>query len=122
MAAEARIGVHTVQDITVVTFEDRSLIDVQAIDEIGEELYGLVRDRRAQKLVLDMGKLVHLSSSALTVLAKLRKLVDGADGTMVLCGLSSEIKRMFKVTALNKLFTFAATQRDALERLGTPTD
>lgn len=121
MAAQARIGVHTVQDVTVVTFEDRSLIDAHAIDEIGEELYDLVRNQHGQKLVLDMGKLVHLSSSALTILAKLRKLIDGAEGAMVLCGLNTDIKRMFKVTALNKLFTFAATQQDALEQLGART-
>jgi len=118
MAGETRIVVHTVNDVTVVTFQDRSLLDAQHIEQIGIELCKLVEKQDRRKLILDLDKVVHMSSAALTVLTRLRRLTENAGGSLVLCGLTDEIRRLFDLTGLQKLFTFADTQKDALIEMG----
>ncbi|MBN1513447.1 MAG: STAS domain-containing protein [Phycisphaerae bacterium] len=118
MATGTGIVIQTIKDVTVATFESRSVIDVQHISHLGDQLFDLVEKRDRRRLVLDMGKVVHLSSAALSVLTKLRKLVDQVDGTLIICGLSPEIMKLFKVTGLHKLFEFVEDEKAALDKLG----
>ena len=118
MATGTGIVIQTIKDVTVATFESRSVIDVQHISRLGDQLFDLVEKRDRRRLVLDMGKVVHLSSAALSVLTKLRKLVDQVDGTLIICGLSPEIMKVFKVTGLHKHFEFVEDEKAALDKLG----
>ena len=118
MARKSRILVQTIKQATVVTFEDSSLVDSQEIQHLGEDLNYLVDKQARHKLVLDLTKVAHLSSAALSVLLVLRQKVATAGGTLVLCGVRKDVKKLFKVTSLHKLFTFADTEQTALEKLG----
>ena len=118
MAKKTRILVQTIKQATVVTFEDSSLVDSQEIQHLGEDLNYLVDKQARHKLVLDLTKITHLSSAALSVLLAVRQKVEAARGILVLCGVRKEIKKLFKVTSVYKLFTFADTEQTALEKLG----
>jgi len=118
MAASKGIVIQTIKDVTVATFESRSVIDAQEISRLGEQLCDLVAKRDRRRLILDMGKVVHLSSSALSVLTKLRKLIGDVEGSLIICGLGPEIMKVFRVTGLHKLFDFADDEKAALEKLG----
>ena len=51
--AESRLLVNTIQDVTVVTFRNSTLLDSAVIDAIGRELYALVDEKAIRKIVLD---------------------------------------------------------------------
>jgi anti-anti-sigma factor len=118
MTAKPRVLVQTIKQATIVTFEDSSLVDTLHIDQISKELYDLVDKQDRRKLVLDLEKVVYLSSSALRVFLALREKLGRKDGQLILCGISKDIMKMFKVTSLHKLFKFAKTEDEALEQLG----
>ncbi len=118
MAASSGIVVQTIKDVTVAIIESRSVVDAQEISRLGEVLLNLVEKRDRRRLILDMGKVTHLSSSALSVLTRLRKAIEQVEGTLIICGLSPDIMKVFKVTGLHKLFTFTEDEKAALEKLG----
>ena len=118
MAENARLLVQTLKDVTVVTFQDSTLVDAQVIEKVGQELNALVEKQDRRKLLLDMSKVAHLSSAALSVLLALRQHVEKAKGMLVISGLSPDLQKLFKLTSLHKIFTFAGSEQEALEKMG----
>jgi len=110
--------VQTIKQATVVTLEDSSLVDAYEIEQLGKELNHLVDKKDRRIIVLDLSKVVHLSSAALSVLLVLRKKTEDARGALVLCGVSKDLKKLFKITSLHKIFKFADTEEDGLKMLG----
>ncbi len=118
MTPNAGLLVQTLKDVTVVTFPNGPLLDAQVIESVGLELNALVEKQDRRKLLLDMAKVTHLSSAALSVLLALRQKVEKAAGMLVICGLSPDLEKLFKITSLHKIFTFAANEGQALEKMG----
>jgi anti-anti-sigma factor len=110
--------VQSLKDVTVVTFQDSVLVDAQVIEKVGQELNVLVEKQDRRKLLLDMSKVTHLSSAALSVLLVLRQHVEKAKGILVISGLNKDLQKLFKLTSLHKIFTFAASEQEALEKMG----
>ena len=118
MPAPSRLLVQSIRDVTMVTFSDSSIVDLQLIESIRKELFELVEKQNRAKLVLDLSKVQYLSSSALGVLIPLHELTKKLKGRLVLCGVSADIMKVFKITRLDKLFTFKALEGDALTEFG----
>ena len=51
-----------------------------------------------------------------------RQKLEEADGRVVLVGLSKELKRLFEMTALDRLFQFAPSTNDGLGVFGVATN
>jgi anti-sigma B factor antagonist len=118
MANSPRLLINTLKDVTVVTFQDISILDALQIDEIGEELYDLVDKKDRRKLILDFANVKFLSSSALGVLITLHKKSTTAKGRVVLCSLRDDLKKVFEITRLDRMFTFCPTEEEALAVFG----
>lgn len=114
----ARLLIHPFRDVTVVNFQDASILDTVQVEQIGEELYGLVDAKNRKKLILDFTKVQFLSSSALGVLITLKKKCSAIKGEVVICGMRKELKKVFEITNLQKLFTFTDDEEKALARFG----
>jgi len=119
--AAARLMIHSMRDVTVVNFEDSSILDAAQIEAIGKALYDLVDVRNIRKLILDFSKVQFLSSSALGVLITLRSKCEAARGTLVICGLRKDLMQVFEITNLKKLFTFRSDEEEALAVFGVTT-
>jgi len=121
MAAPSRLLIHPIRDVTIVNFQDASILDTAQIEQIGETLYDLVDNRSHRKIILDFAKVQFLSSSALGVLITLRKKSEAIKGTVVICSLKKDLRKVFKITRLDKLFEFYDDEAKALERFGIST-
>ena len=121
MASAARLLIHMIRDVTVVNFHDSSILDTVQVQQIGEELYDLVDSKARRKLILDFSKVQLLSSSALGVLITLRKKADQIKGQVVICGLRQDLRKIFKITNLERLFTFCDDEEQALNTFGVTT-
>jgi anti-sigma B factor antagonist len=119
--ADSQLLIHTIQDATIVNFRAASLLDSLVIDAIARELYALVDEQAARKIVLDFSGLTFLASQAVGVLITLGKKADAIKGRVVICGMRDEIRRVFKIMNLRKLFTFFDTEEKALRSLGVYT-
>ncbi len=114
MAVHRRVEVSEVGDVTVVHFVDRKILDEANIQELGQELFGLVESDGREKLLLNFTSVDFLSSAALGKLITLDKKVKANGGTLKLCNIRPEIYEVFAITRLNKLFDIRDDEADAL--------
>ncbi len=114
MAERSRIDVSEVGDVTVVRFADRKILDAAMIQELGDELFGLVEKEKRSRLVLNFSNVEFLSSAALNKLIILDKKVKEAGGRLKCSNLRPEIHEVFVITRLTQLFDIKADEAEAL--------
>jgi anti-sigma B factor antagonist len=114
MAVHRRLEVSDVGDVAVVRFVDRKILDEGNIQEVGQELYGLVEKEQRAKLLLNFSNVDFLSSAALGKLIKLEKKVRDAGGTLKLSNIRPEIYEVFVITKLTRVFDIKDDEAEAL--------
>ena len=114
MPALRRLQVTQVNDVTVVRFVDRKILDEANIQELGQELFRLVEEDHKQKILLNFSMVEFLSSAALGKLITLHKKVKDHAGKLKLSNIRPEIYEVFAITKLNKLFDIKDDEADAL--------
>ena len=114
MSELSRIEVSESASISVVRFQDQKIIDPEAIQELGQELFDLVERDDRKKLVLNFENVEFLSSAALGKLITFEKKAKRNDSELILTNISPEIFQVFAITNLDKLFQIKDTEADAL--------
>ena len=112
--------------VSIVRFREGAVLDTLTIQRIGRELYALAEAPQARHVLLDFRQIRFLSSQALGVLLTLRRKVDTKGAQVALAGLRAELRRVFELTKLDKLFLFFASNEQALDHFaanapGEPT-
>lgn len=110
-----RLEVEDQGDIAVVNFVDKKILDEQNIQMIGDDLFRLVDELGRRKILLNFRNVEFLSSAALGKLITLNRKVQAVRGKLILCGISAEIKEVFQITKLDKLFTIHGDEQAALQ-------
>lgn len=114
MASYQRIDVSESSNISVVRFKDQKIIDPEAIQELGQELFELVEKDSRKKLVVNFSNVEFLSSAALGKLITFEKLAKRHDANLILTNIAPEIFQVFAITNLDKLFQIKDNEADAL--------
>jgi anti-sigma B factor antagonist len=110
-----RLDVVDKDDVAVVNFVDKKILDEQNIQMIGDDLFRLVDELGRRKILLNFRNVEFLSSAALGKLITLNRKVQAVRGKLILCGISAEIKEVFQITKLDKLFTIEVEEEAALK-------
>lgn len=110
-----RLEVEDHGDVTVVNFVDRKILDEQNIQTIGEQLTSLVDELGRHKILLNFRNVEFLSSAALGKLIALDRKLKNVKGKLVLCCIAKEIKEVFEITKLDKLFKIYPEEQAALQ-------
>ena len=100
--------------ITVVTFTQPKIVEVNAIEEVGEQLYKLIEYYTSSRIVLNLGSLQQVSSLLIGKLLGLNERVKAAGGRVVLCRVTPEVYRLFKVVNLLRIFNVYDNEDEAL--------
>ena len=111
---KSQLVVRENQDVCVVEFEEKKILEELSIQQIGDELTGLVDSRPNIKMVLNFRNVEHLSSAALGMLINLRNRVNEKDGQLRLSNIKPQIFEVFKITQLHKLFEIHETAAQAI--------
>jgi len=119
--ADSQLLIHRISDATIVNFRTGSILDSQVIDAIARELYALVDEKASRKIVLDFAGVKFLASQAIGVLITLNQKAEEIKGRVAICQMSEEIRRVFKIMNLGKLFRFFDNEEQALESMGVHT-
>jgi anti-sigma B factor antagonist len=114
MAVHRRLDVSEVGDVSVVRFMDRKLVESGNIQEVAQELFGLVEKEQRKNLLLDFSTLDFLSSEALGKLISLERLVKRQQGKLKLSNIRPEIYEVFTITKLNRVFDIRDNEAEAL--------
>jgi anti-anti-sigma factor len=100
--------------------EDIILVDLPQEPETGEELKTVtetVRDRGDCDVVIDFSNVDIITSSSLSKLLKLRKLLSDCSHQLIFCSVAAATKGIFTVTGLDGVFEFADDKFVALASL-----
>jgi len=100
--------------------EEIILVDLPQEPEIGDELNSvteMVRDRGDCEVVVDFSQVDIVTSSSLSKLLKLRKLMTDCGHRLVFCSVAPATKGIFTVTGLDGIFEIADDKFVALASL-----
>jgi anti-sigma B factor antagonist len=114
MADRRRLDTNESSSITVVRFKDQKIIDPEAIQELGQELFDLIDKDDCRKIILNFARVEFLSSAALGKLITFEKKAKRAGAELILTDISPEIFPVFAITNLDKLFKIKDREADAL--------
>lgn len=85
-------------------------------DELRDTLKKLSEGTK-NKIIVDMGRVTYLNSTALGVLISAHATVTKKGGTIVLCNLDKSIENLFVITKLTMVFPIYATLEEAIKNL-----
>jgi|GEM_PF-133050 len=106
-------AVDTSDGVTVVTFEDRSILDACTIQEMGDELFSLVESFGRTRFVIDLQTVHFLSSAAINKLIVFDKKAKARGPAPIFCNIDPEIMEVFEITRINKIFAIREKRADA---------
>jgi anti-sigma B factor antagonist len=101
---------------SLVLFDDRGLIKVGTIRtssvlsaaniaEFGLEVLDYIRQHPGINLILNFENVDFLSSAVLNELLRVNKAIQETQGNLRLCAVAPEIREVFEITNLDKVFT-----------------
>jgi anti-anti-sigma factor len=99
----------------VVIVEPRGRMDSVTAKPFGDRVVELIRSG-SPHLLIDLQQVLYISSAGFRSLLIARKLIDEFQGKLVLCGMSTEIKRLFEIGNFMDLFLICATRDEGISR------
>jgi anti-anti-sigma factor len=94
------------------------MIDAAEFDELNELMATLLDERQGQRWIIDLSATRYLGSSILGLFVNVRHRVRAGGGKLVLCGLSDRLAEIIHMCSMERLFTIAKNQADAIKVLG----
>jgi anti-sigma B factor antagonist len=89
-------------------------IDLHNSPELRTALIGMLDNSKAKKLVLNLGQVPYMDSSAIAVLVELLQKMRRTGGRVVLTSLQPRVKGLLEIARLDTLFNLVASEDDAV--------
>lgn len=112
---------YTKDDILTVVFDDARILDETKLEKLGSELLEVLGKTSEGRIILDFRNVKFMSSSMLGKLVQLHKKAVEYKAKLKFCSIDPEIRQVFKITRLDKLFQIEpdeAAARTAFLRRG----
>ena len=94
-------------------------VDLYTAPELKQELHRLVAEG-ATRVVIDMTQTTFIDSTTLGVLLSVVKRVRPEGGTVVLVCPDRNVRRIFEITLLDRVFPIVDTREEAFDAIGQP--
>jgi anti-anti-sigma factor len=102
--------------ITVGVILSTSVLDALNVTQFGNQVLAYIQGRHAVKLLLSFERVNYLSSAVLTELLRINEAVQEHQGHLRLCALNSDIRKVFEITNLDRIFVIYGAPDEAEER------
>jgi anti-anti-sigma factor len=99
--------------IRTVLFMDARILDEAKLEEIGKDLIDLINKSTEERVILDFRNVQFMSSSMLGKLVLVQKKCKEFKAQLKMCGISPDIREVFKITKLDKLFDIESDEASA---------
>jgi anti-anti-sigma factor len=104
---------YTKDGILTVVFDDARILDETKLDELGRELTEMLNKTSEERVILDFRNVKFMSSSMLSKLVALNRKAGEFKVKLKLCSIDSEIRQVFKITKLDKVFDIETDEASA---------
>jgi anti-anti-sigma factor len=99
----------------VMIVEPRGRIDSVASKPFDDRLAELIRSG-SRNVLIDLRQTVYINSSGFHSLLIASKLVEEVNGKLVLCGVSTELRRLFEIGNFTHLFTICESRDEGVSK------
>ena len=106
-----------VEEVAVVKFRDKKVMDPSRIEQMGKELLELLDSDDNERLLINFDNVSFFSSAAINKLIVLEKQVRAKGGKLRLCNLRPEVRDLFSYTSLDQMFQIDQEQVESIEAL-----
>lgn len=113
-SSESRLRVASIEGVTRIEFLDRNILDEANIQQIGDEITGIIESQVQPKLLISFANVDHLSSAALGTLITINNKVRAKDGQLRLAEIDPQIHEIFVITKLNRIFQIHENSQAAM--------
>lgn len=103
---------------TVLQFFLPPMLDTMEIDGVIESVLQNIGTVGHGRWVVDVSQVQYMGSSMLGLFVNIRERIRKGGGTLVLCGMSPQLMRIFRTCCLERLFTIVNSRADALALAG----
>ncbi|SDH10330.1 anti-anti-sigma regulatory factor, SpoIIAA [Alteribacillus persepolensis] len=93
-------------------------LDHHSARQLRSQVDNHLESHHAQHIVLNLEELVFMDSSGIGVILGRYKQVSKMGGEMVVCSISTPVKRLFELSGLFKILRLESQEADALRKLG----
>ena len=102
--AESKLKVERAMETTFVTLQETQILEEQQIKDLEKLMLPVVEKAGGEKIVLNFANVEFMSSSMLGLLVKIHKRVAERGGHLSLLNLGANLRKVFEITNLNKVF------------------
>ncbi|MHC4947574.1 MAG: STAS domain-containing protein [Planctomycetota bacterium] len=106
--------VRQVEEVTAVELRDQRIVDAEHVQRVGRQLQQLIQSCESPRLLISFENVRYLSSSMLSALIQLDKLVRSRDGQLRLTHIDPDLKKMFTMTKLHKVLKICKDNAQAV--------
>ncbi|MHC4265944.1 MAG: STAS domain-containing protein [Planctomycetota bacterium] len=105
-----QIRVEESTDLAYVTLVDENYLEDWQIRDLQEELLPVVDEVKERRIVIDFTNVRFMSSAFLGLLIRVLKRTSEQNGSLELVNIQPSIRKIFKITSLDKVFDIGKTK------------
>ncbi len=100
--------------VAVVAFKADTISDVEMIATASKHIKDFVDENQPIRLIFDFSRVKFFSSLVLGVLLEIRSKLASYNGEVVISAINPQLHKVFKITNLDKIFTFFPDEEAAV--------
>jgi len=103
--------------VAVVAFKTASISNIEGINAVSDCIKEYIDKNCPNSLVFDFEGVKFFSSNVLGLLLEVRAKLETYDGKVVISAINPRLHRVFKITNLDKIFTFFPNKESAIRAM-----
>ena len=111
---DAMLRIRKQNEVAVVSFATSRILDQSNVQQLGDELEGLVESYSLSKIVVNFSGVTYMSSAVMGKLVSLLKKVKGVGGHLKLCNIEDSIFEIFEIMRFDKMFEIHDSEDEAV--------
>ena len=104
---------YTKDGILTIVFDDARILDETTLEQLSVDLMEMLNKTTEERVILDFRNVKFMSSSFLGKLVQVHKKSMEFKVKLKLCSINSEIRQVFKITRLDRLFDIESDEASA---------
>ena len=108
------LEIATDNDVTVITFNATSISGLEGLETVSKSVGDFISANYPHKILFDFQRVKFFSSQTLGLLLDVWRRVRDYKGIVAISGINPQLHRVFKITNLDKIFTFYPDRQSAL--------
>lgn len=119
MNEKACVDISCEGPVTIVAFKATSISNPEGITAASKQIDDFIQEKHPKEIVFDFGPVKFFCSQVLGVLLEVRAKLKEYGGKVVISAINPQLYRVFKITNLDKVFSFFPDKDSAIRAAGT---